>query len=119
MEYVKNLKMGEIKDNELTEPAYIKADGFDDCLIGLGFRFGDRGTLIYDQKKVIKKLMQDSKMTEEEAFEYYEFNIIGAYVGENMPIFVSNFTMDEIQEMIEEDCPQDECCGGGCHQTDS
>jgi hypothetical protein len=119
MEYVKNLKMGEIKDNELTEPAYIKADGFDDCLIGLGFRFGDRGTLIYDQKKVIKKLMQDSKMTEEEAFEYYEFNIIGAYVGENMPIFVSNFTMDEIQEMIEEDCSQDECCGGGCHQTDS
>lgn len=121
MEYVKNLKMGEIKDNELTEPAYIKADGFDDCLIGLGFKFGNRGTLIYDQAKVIQKLIDDSegKMTEDEAFEYYEFNILGAYVGENMPIFVESCTMDEIQEMIDQDCPENECCGGGCHQTDS
>jgi hypothetical protein len=121
MEYVKNLKMGEIKDNEITEPSYIKADGFDDCLIGLGFKFGNRGTLIYDQAKVIQKLIDDSegKMTEDEAFEYYEFNILGAYVGENMPIFVESCTMNDIQEMIEEDCPENECCGGGCHQTDS
>lgn len=121
MEYVKNLKMGEIKDNELTEPAYIKADGFDDCLIGLGFKFGNRGTLIYDQAKVIQKLIDDSegKMTEDEAFEYYEFNILGAYVGENMPIFVESCAMDDIQEMIDQDCPENECCGGGCHQTDS
>jgi hypothetical protein len=121
MEYVKNLKMGEVKNDELVEPAYIKADGFDDCLIGLGFKFGNRGTLIYDQAKVIQKLIDDSegKMTEDEAFEYYEFNILGAYVGENMPIFVESCTMDDIQEMIDQDCPKDECCGGGCHQTDS
>lgn len=121
MEYVKNLKMGEIKDNELTEPAYIKADGFDDCLIGLGFKFGNRGTLIYDQAKVIQKLIDNSegKITEDEAFEYYEFNILGAYVGENMPIFVESCTMDDIQQIIDQDCPENECCGGGCHQTDS
>jgi hypothetical protein len=121
MEYVKNLKMGEIKDNELIEPSYIKADGFDDCLIGLGFKFGNRGTLIYDQAKVIQKLIDNSegKMTEDEAFEYYEFNILGAYVGENMPIFVESCTMDDIQEIIDQDCPENECCGGGCHQTDS
>jgi hypothetical protein len=121
MEYVKNIKMGEIKDNELTEPSYIKADGFDDCVIGLGFRFGNRGTIIYDQAKVIQKLINDSEggMTEDEAFEYYEFNILGAYVGENMPIFVESCTMNDIQEMIDQDCPEDECCGGGCHQTDS
>jgi hypothetical protein len=121
MEYVKNLKMGEIKDNELIEPSYIKADGFDDCLIGLGFKFGNRGTLIYDQAKVIQKLIDDSegKMTEDEAFEYYEFNILGAYVGENMPIFVESCAMDDIREMIDQDCPENECCGGGCHQTDS
>jgi hypothetical protein len=121
MEYVKNLKMGEVKDNELTEPSYIKADGFDDCVIGLGFRFGNRGTIIYDQAKVIQKLIDNSegKMTEDEAFEYYEFNILGAYVGENMPIFVESCTMDDIQQIIDQDCPENECCGGGCHQTDS
>jgi len=119
MEYVKNLQMGEIKDNELTEPVYIKADGFDDCLLGLGFRFGNRGTLVYDQAKVIEKLMQDSNMSEEDALEYYEFNILGAFVGENMPIFVEKCTMKDINDLIENECQQNECCGGGCHQTDS
>ena len=121
MEYVKNLKIGEVENNQLTEPAYIKADGFDDCLIGLGFRFGNRGTLIYDQAKVIQKLIDDSenKMTEEEALEYYEFNILGAYIGENMPIFVESCTMDQIKEIIDQDCEESECCGGDCHQIDS
>ena len=119
IEYVKNLQMGEIKDDKLTEPVYIKADGFDDCLIGLGFRFGNRGTLVYDQAKVIETLKRDGQMTEEEALEYYEFNILGAFVGENMPIFMEKCSMKDINDLIEDKCPQDECCGGGCHQTDS
>ncbi len=120
-EYVKNLYVGEIKNDKITEPVYIKADGFDDCLVGLGFRFGNRGTLVYDQAKVIDRLIKDSdgRMSEDEALEYYEFNILGAFVGENMPIFVEKCTMKDINDLIEEECPQDECCGGGCHQTDS
>jgi hypothetical protein len=30
-------------------------------------------------------------MDEDEAIEFYEFNVSGAYVGENTPIFVTVF----------------------------
>lgn len=124
MEYVKNLYVGEIENDKIIEPTYIKADGFDDCLVGLGFQFGSRGTLIYDQKKVIESLMKDGKMNEEEALEYYNFNILGAYVGENMPIFVETCNMQDINDFIENhssinECEKNECCNNDCHQTDS
>ena len=61
------------------------ADGFDDAVIGLGRSF-DKYKVIYDKSKVIKKLMED--MTCEEAEEYFEYNIIGAYVGDGTPMFL-------------------------------
>jgi hypothetical protein len=30
-------------------------------------------------------------MSYEEAIEYFEYNVLGAYVGENTPIFIDNF----------------------------
>ena len=61
------------------------ADGFDDAIIGVGRSF-DKYKVIYDKSKVIKKLMED--MTCEEAEEYFEYNIIGAYVGDGTPMFL-------------------------------
>ena len=63
------------------------ADGFDDCLMGVVRRFGSSEPLaLYDYEAVIKKLMAD-KMSREDAEEFFEFNIVGAYVGENTPAF--------------------------------
>jgi len=67
------------------EPAYIYADGFDDAMIGHGVSF-EGECVVYDYDKVIEILMKD--MTQEEAEEYFSFNIAGAYVGKNMPVFV-------------------------------
>lgn len=61
------------------------ADGFDDAIIGVGRSF-DKYKVIYDKSKIIKKLMED--MTCEEAEEYFEYNIIGAYVGDGTPMFL-------------------------------
>ncbi len=63
------------------------ADGFDDAVIGLGRSF-DKYKVIYEKSKVIKKLMED--MTCEEAEEYFEYNIIGAYVGDGTPMFLED-----------------------------
>jgi len=63
------------------------ADGFDDAVIGLGRSF-DKYKVIYDKSKVIKKLME--WMTCEEAEEYFEYNIIGAYVGDGTPMFLED-----------------------------
>jgi hypothetical protein len=63
------------------------ADGFDDAVIGiepLTMR------VVYDIDKVIEILM-DQGMDHDEAIEYYEFNIVGAYVGEQTPLFVNTY----------------------------
>jgi len=67
---------------------FMKADGFDDCVIGVSHRFGEPLILAYDEEKVIKKLMKRDKMTRETALEFYTFNIIGAWVGKQTPVFI-------------------------------
>ena len=54
-------------------------DGFDDALIGTCERFGMPDVLAYDRAKIIATLMQD--MEEEEAEEYFQYNVIGTWAG--------------------------------------
>jgi hypothetical protein len=61
----------------------LKADGFDDAVIGICTR---EYRLIYSMKKVIDILMAEG-MTEEDALEHYYYNISGAWVGEKTPIW--------------------------------
>jgi hypothetical protein len=72
--------------NELAEGA-ILLDGFDDCIIGITEEFGNGPRILYSKEKIINKLMED--MSEEEALEYFDFNIIGGYFGEQNPIFLT------------------------------
>lgn len=65
----------------------LKADGFDDAIIGIGSRCGKPDIIVYDVNKCIKILINQN-MTEEEARDYFEFNVVGAWVGEETPIFV-------------------------------
>jgi len=41
-------------------------------------------------KKVLEILMTRDGMSYEEAREFYEFNIVGAYVGPGTPVFVED-----------------------------
>lgn len=64
------------------------ADGYDDAIIGTA---EVHGTLVavYDIGKCIDILMLDDKMSYEEAVEYFEYNTLGAYIGDQTPIFVN------------------------------
>lgn len=75
--------------DEIGEGAII-LDGFDDCIIGLTEEFGNNIRILYSTQKIIDKLLIDSEMTEEDAWEYYSFNIVGGYYGEQNPIFLMN-----------------------------
>ena len=59
------------------------ADGFDEAIIGVEER---AGVVAYDIDKIIEILMRE--MTEDEAVEYFEFNILGAYMGEKTPVYI-------------------------------
>lgn len=67
----------------------VLADGLDEAFVGVGNAFGGTPCAIYDKDKVIEILMTRDGMTVDEAWEFFEFNIAGAYVGEATPIFMS------------------------------
>lgn len=66
------------------DETFLFADGFDDAIIGV-----DEVDLrvVYDIDEIINILMREM-MTVSEAFEYYDYNIAGAYVGEKTPVFM-------------------------------
>ena len=63
------------------------ADGFDDAIVGVGSAFGGDLCVIYDADAIVESLMKQG-MDYAEALEFYDFNIAGAYVGEQTPIFM-------------------------------
>lgn len=71
------------------DPAMLKADGFDDCVVGAVESCHMPPLLVYDPEKIVRKLMRGDDMTEEEAWEYYQYNIAGAYVGAGTPLFLN------------------------------
>jgi hypothetical protein len=66
------------------DPELLFADGYDDCIIGMTFR-ADVPVVIYSADKMIEKLSND--MTPEEAQEFFDFNIEGAYMGDRTPVY--------------------------------
>lgn len=63
-------------------------DGFDHCILGVCSRIGQPDIVAYDLDAVMRTLIEREGMTEEDAIEYFEYNQIGAYVGERTPCFV-------------------------------
>lgn len=64
------------------EEGFIKADGFDEAIIGVSTDI----RLVYSIDKIIESLMKD--MTEDDALDYFYFNIDGAYLGDKTPIYI-------------------------------
>ena len=69
------------------------ADGFDDALVGFIERAGMPSIACYDKYKCIDILSND--MPYEDAFEYFYFNVVGSYVGENTPCFLTRTTDED------------------------
>jgi len=68
---------------------FLKADGFDDAVIGVE---ENEMRLIYSVSKCLKIL--ELKMSELDAIEHFTFNVSGAYVGDKSPIWCwDNFVL--------------------------
>ena len=81
----------------------MKADGLEDAIIGVGSRINMPDVLIYSYNKCIDIFMDRDGMTHEEAIEWMDFNVTGAWLGETTPIFVHEIPSDwEVDEYLEE-----------------
>lgn len=61
------------------------ADGFDDAICGVD-TVGVR--VCYDVDKCIDILRKEHGMDLDEAIDYFDFNVAGAYVGEQTPLYI-------------------------------
>jgi hypothetical protein len=69
----------------------LKIDGHDDAILGPALIWGNKervSVLVYDAEVIRNTLMERDNMDADEAREYIEFNIEGAYVGPDTPILV-------------------------------
>lgn len=60
---------------------------FDSALVGLSVKFNEYSA-VYDSMKCIECLKDNDGMDEESAIEYFDFNILGSYLGPNTPTFL-------------------------------
>ena len=76
-------------DDNFGDATVLMADGFEEAFLGVGICF-NKYVSIFDYEKCLRKLRKDG-LSIEEAREYMEFNVTGAYVGERTPAFLIKY----------------------------
>ena len=76
----------------------LYADGFDKAIIGFAEEWIEVPRVIYSKAKMQDILIEEG-MSVEEALEYLEFNVWGAYVGEGTPIYANDLSGTTRQEV--------------------
>ncbi len=78
-----------IQMNSIFEDAdLLVMDGYDDCIVGIVEQFGRPPIACYDKQKVLAKLQNDG-MSYDEAYEFWCFNQVDAWLGESTPCFLT------------------------------
>ena len=72
----------------------VFADGYDDAVIGIVINDKGLPVVAYSIPKIMDILMCDDDMEYEEAYEWFDFNMLGAYVGTGTPAYL------DIQKII-------------------
>jgi len=68
----------------------IQLPEFASCVAGTVERAGIPGTITcYDTEKVLATLRKNHGMSAEDAQEWFEFNVLGAWWGEGTPCFIT------------------------------
>jgi len=75
----------------MTSEQPLRADGFNQAIIGNEY---NTNRVVYSIERMLQILIDRDGMSMEEAIEFFNFNIGGAYVGEMTPMYV--WTEDNI-----------------------
>ena len=69
-------------------PDALFADGFEDAIVGPLRRCGQPTLVAYSYAKAVAVLMRRDGMEYEEAVEWMEFNVLGAWMGPHTPAWI-------------------------------
>jgi len=76
----------------MTSEQPLRADGFNQAIIGNEY---NTNRVVYSIERMLQILIDRDGMSMEEAIEFFDFNIGGAYVGEMTPMYV--WTEDKVE----------------------
>ena len=92
----------------MTAANILVIDGCDDAIIGYCAQ-EHKTTAVYCYDKLVQ-FRQDDEMDEGDlqdmAVEWIQFNIVGAYVGPNMPVIVYPGDRDMIDELADQEAEE-------------
>lgn len=77
-----------VEEIEDINPEALLCDGFDEAIIGMAERINLGPVVAYDVDKMLEIMVERDGMTYEEAMEYFDYNILGAWMGENTPVYI-------------------------------
>ena len=66
----------------------LLADGFEKALLGIGERAGQPTIAVYDFDRCVAVPCERDNMGLDEAVDFMYFNVVGAWMGDETPIFV-------------------------------
>jgi len=91
-------KLEEINEQlaEMEETA-LTADGFDDAILGIETSMNSKPRVVYSMTECINILMERDGMSYIDALEYFSYNVEGAYMGEQTPIWVDDMRFEVIR----------------------
>jgi len=84
---------------DIGELTMLVADGFDNAIIGYIERMNEPKVVVYDRDKCIEILVERDHMTEDDADEFFEYNVAGAYVGEQTPAYLIKANRMDIDDI--------------------
>tara|TARA_Y100001956_G_C4126340_1_gene190303 strand:+ start:3347 stop:3646 length:300 start_codon:yes stop_codon:yes gene_type:complete len=76
----------------------LLADGFEQAWMGVVVSNGSHPKALYNEDVCIDILVERDGMGYDEAVEYFQFNVAGAYVGEYTPAFTCPFRRSASQK---------------------
>lgn len=78
-----------LDDLSVESPEAMYPTGMEDAIIGKVERKGLPVLVLLDREKCIKILVTRDKMSYEAAEEFFDFNVVDAYMGEGTPAFAT------------------------------
>jgi hypothetical protein len=77
-------ELAEIWDQDLL---FMSEPEYDQAIIGVMERAGGSPVIAYDTQKILEIL--ERSMPIEDAQEFFEYNILGAYMGDRTPVYIT------------------------------
>lgn len=74
------------------DACFLDGPEFDAAILGVAERYDMPPVVCYDRTRVIDILARD--MPRQDAEEFFEFNTLGAWLGETTPVFVDKRVAD-------------------------